>query len=371
MKIVPSTALSSTATLFFHAVPTTAWGSGGDRYSGSGMYSQSGAANWLHGIDGYPAKSLNFEYLGCAWANADEDGQDLGCLEDSSEDGTTYWYQMANCRRAQPVYNVYGSTSSSRSSCSTNTFLESFSSRTSLAGFVSTLQTYNGYGGGLENYVYDLPMCDQQDDDGYYLMLGCSEYGTFTIDKFSDAYCNNPIGTSDTLSTVNKYLSKLSSCTSCYDSSNGDPSDSACAYLIADSESCSTLDHAICSDADGSKSSSYKTSQNSGSHSSTATFVSDGLGNKIKYILGSAFLCASFIMFLGILMMNRRKRRANLNRKFRQAASRSGKSRSKSRSSKTSTRSERSRKSRSRSSSRPRREGNSSNVPAGDTGVYA
>jgi hypothetical protein len=56
-----------------------------------------------------------------------EDNEDSGCMEDSSEDGTTYWYQMANCRRAQAVYTMYASSSSSSASCNSNNFKESVS----------------------------------------------------------------------------------------------------------------------------------------------------------------------------------------------------------------------------------------------------
>ena len=47
-------------------------------------------------------------------------------MEDSSEDGTSYWYQMANCRRAQAVFSVYAS-SSSHASCNNANFKETVS----------------------------------------------------------------------------------------------------------------------------------------------------------------------------------------------------------------------------------------------------
>ena len=46
-------------------------------------------------------------------------------MEDESEDGTTMWYMMANCKRAQVAYSVYAS-SSGTTSCR-NDFKESVS----------------------------------------------------------------------------------------------------------------------------------------------------------------------------------------------------------------------------------------------------
>jgi len=40
---------------------------------------------------------------------------------------------------------------------------------------------------------------------------------------------------------------------------------------------------------------------------------------KLKYVIGGGFLLASFIMFTGILFTNRRRRRAMMMRKYRQA----------------------------------------------------
>lgn len=49
---------------------------------------------------------------------------DEGCREDESGDGTQYWYQMANCRRANVAYALYDGSSGR---CSKNTFLENVS----------------------------------------------------------------------------------------------------------------------------------------------------------------------------------------------------------------------------------------------------
>eukprot|EP00804_Cyclotella_cryptica_P003444 CCRYP_002091-RB/>CCRYP_002091-RB protein AED:0.50 eAED:0.40 QI:0/-1/0/1/-1/0/1/0/163 len=45
----------------------------------------------------------------------------MGCMNDGSSDGTTYWYQMAMCRRAQVAYSVYA-TDSGSTSCNSNHF---------------------------------------------------------------------------------------------------------------------------------------------------------------------------------------------------------------------------------------------------------
>ena len=168
-----------------------------------------------------------------------------------------------------------------------------------------------------------------------------------------------PVGTYDNLNSINKKLTKLSGCNDCYDSSSGS---SVCTYLIQNSESCSVLDNAICGDADGSKYKALKAST-SGSAASTQVMKRfEGIGNSIKYALGSVFLLASFIMFLGILMMNRRKRRANLNRKFRQSSS--------SKSLKSSSSRARS-KSTGRSKSASRRSSSKYEEPAVEGAVYA
>ena len=54
------------------------------------------------------------EVVGCSFANTDY-SEDVGCREDESGDGTQYWYQMANCKRAQVAYSVYASSSGTTS----------------------------------------------------------------------------------------------------------------------------------------------------------------------------------------------------------------------------------------------------------------
>lgn len=74
--------------------------------------------DWL-----YDSTSLSIQVDGCIWGYV-SDNEDAYCMEDRSSDGTTYWYQMANCRRAQVAFSMYGSSSSS-TSCTTTNFKES------------------------------------------------------------------------------------------------------------------------------------------------------------------------------------------------------------------------------------------------------
>lgn len=287
------------------------------RYQGSGLYQQSGMMTWMT-----QSSSFSFEYLGCVWA-VTEDNEDWGCLANGSSDGTSSWYMMANCRRAQVAYNIYGSSSSSGTKCNSGNFKESFHTTNSLSGFVNTLSSYYANSPITADDISSIPSC-ASDGNGYYLNLGCSDDGNFVVAKFSDKYCMKPVGTYDYLKSVNKLLSKLSGCNDCYDSTNGN---TACTNIISYSESCSVIDSSICGDEDGSKSKAVKasawTARSVGSsRTSSSPFMAkfQGIGNSIKYAVGSVFLLASFIMFLGILMMNRRKRRANLNRKYRQSS---------------------------------------------------
>ena len=66
------------------------------------------------------------KYEGCVWSYVEDDDGDMGCMEDESEDGTTSWYMMANCKRAQVAYSMYATTSGS-TSCSKNNFKETVS----------------------------------------------------------------------------------------------------------------------------------------------------------------------------------------------------------------------------------------------------
>lgn len=99
---------------------TAAWGSSSSSVD-YGLYGNSLERSWM-----YDAKGISIKVEGCLWAYwQDKDEDESGCLEESSEDGTTYWYQMSNCRRAQVVWSVYASDSSSSPSCNSGNFKES------------------------------------------------------------------------------------------------------------------------------------------------------------------------------------------------------------------------------------------------------
>jgi hypothetical protein len=76
-----------------------AWGSGGS--VDTSIYGDAQNREWL--TDG---STISLKLEGCVWG-VTENNEDMGCMEESSNDGTEYWYQMANCRRAQVVYNLY------------------------------------------------------------------------------------------------------------------------------------------------------------------------------------------------------------------------------------------------------------------------
>jgi hypothetical protein len=97
-----------------------AWGSSGNSEADESVYGNAFVRDWL-----YDSKSLSFKVDGCVWGFV-EDSEEVGCLEDESEDGTTNWYMMANCRRPQVAFSVYASSSSS-TSCNSNNFVGSVS----------------------------------------------------------------------------------------------------------------------------------------------------------------------------------------------------------------------------------------------------
>lgn len=77
--------------------------------------------DWL-----YNGKSVSLQLEGCIMGFNTADSEDAGCPENDSEDGTVYWYQMANCLRPQAVFSLYASDSNS-ASCSSSNFKESVS----------------------------------------------------------------------------------------------------------------------------------------------------------------------------------------------------------------------------------------------------
>ena len=100
-----------------------AWGSSSSS-SGKELYYPNEQLTWM-----YDSTTIAMKVEGCVWSTTD-DNEDVGCMADASGDGTTYWYQMAMCKRAQVAYSVYA-TDSSSATCSSSTF----------KGSVSTLST--------------------------------------------------------------------------------------------------------------------------------------------------------------------------------------------------------------------------------------
>jgi hypothetical protein len=94
------------------------WGSSS---SGSDMtnYADSFNRGWL-----YDGSAISMKYEGCVWGYIDPN-EDGGCLEKSSQDGTSSWYMMSNCRRAQAAFSIFASSSSGN--CNSGNFKETVS----------------------------------------------------------------------------------------------------------------------------------------------------------------------------------------------------------------------------------------------------
>jgi hypothetical protein len=115
--------------LIFALRKVSAWGNSNSNGYDTFIYGNALDRDWV-----YNSAGINIQVEGCLWAywqNADGEGggedEESGCLEQSSEDGTTYWYQMSNCRRAQVVFSLYASDSSSSPSCNSGNFKETVS----------------------------------------------------------------------------------------------------------------------------------------------------------------------------------------------------------------------------------------------------
>jgi len=311
------------------ASPVQAWGNNNNHEtSEESIYGNKFDNDWLNS-----GSTLSFQVEGCAWGYV-YDSEEAGCLEDESEEGTTNWYMMANCRRPQVAFSVF-----TGSSCSSGNFVGSYVTKFGVAEFVYYLQQFDANFANDDGDDYDdLPNCEGGDNG--YLGLACDENGGFAITYFNDQYCVSRTGnTYDELEGLNNVISNYKSCHQV--SADGDDEDGGIMQkLVYYSEPCMSNDYPYCSDsyeysvrASHSGFASVKTNKWSsraafGAHKSWVT--------KLKYVIGGLFLLASFVMFTGILFTNRRRRRAMMMRKYRQAkrekrAKKSGKSRSSSR----------------------------------------
>mmetsp|Transcript_12694 Transcript_12694/g.30011 ORF Transcript_12694/g.30011 Transcript_12694/m.30011 type:complete len:362 (+) Transcript_12694:98-1183(+) len=340
---------------------TMAWGGGGNSQYSTGMYYPNESYDWM-----YSASNIAMKVEGCVWSTTD-DNEDVGCMEDESGDGTTYWYQMAMCRRAQVAYSVYA-TGSGSASCNNGNYKGTYVTQDGLSEFAYLMGTYDGYSPINEETVGDLPMCEQG-NNGYYLSVGCAEDGSFTVEQFSDGNCLTRVSTYSYLKDINSiFKNYFMKCYGIY-SGNTDESisQSAAGALVGSSKPCTSLDSYMCLDSDRVAEASEKLNAVSSAGHTLANF---NVANKAKYALGTLCLIGSLFMFLGILFTNRRKRRAMMHRKMR--ASRSKRSSSKRRSGSRKSSSSRSKSKRRGESSRSRSKSKSrSSSKKVEDGVFA
>lgn len=211
-----------------------------------------------------------------------------------------------------------------------------------------------------DNNDDELPMCEES--NGYYIGIGCTEDGRFSLQYYDDQYCLSPSdSTYDNLRQLNRKLKAYSSCSGIwyYGGDNGDDG-SLPQLLVASSQSCSYIDSSLCTDSSAmSDRESISGSKGSGRYE-VSVVAGKSWVTKLKYVAGGLLMLASFVMFTGILFTNRRRRRALMQRKYKNRAreERSRRSRHSSRS-----------KSKSRSS-QSRRRSKSKTKDDGGEGVY-
>ncbi|GKY92465.1 hypothetical protein MPSEU_000216900 [Mayamaea pseudoterrestris] len=349
-------AVFTTTLLSLLALQAAAWGNGESDTSDSSIYGNKLTRDWL-----YDGSAVSMKLMGCVWGFV-KDAEDGACLERSSEDGTQYWYMMANCRRAQAVFGLYSGTS-----CSSSNFRETFITKEGVSEFIYYLSEYdnnNAFGyyvatddaeeDGEANYD-NLPMCEQY--NGKYVGLGCTDDGYFALEYYNDAYCTNPTGSVyDNLRTLNRALKQYRSCATVHKSNNANDDDNGglANVLMKTSDSCSSLDSDLCTDNNYMKSRRTHTTKTNRISSSVGLSAKTWL-TKLKYVVAGMLLLASFVMFTGILFTNRRRRRALMQRKYRQSSKkrskrddRSSRSKSKTRDKSERTKSSSSRRSKSR-----------------------
>ena len=190
---------------------------------------------------------------------------------------------------------------------------------TGVAEFIYNLKNYD------DNYKYDddsysadnLPEC--YGGDNGYVGMGCSD-GAFAVNYYNDQYCMSRTGeTYDQLNGVNKLMNNYKSCTTY--KSNGDGGDSSLvSSLIYYSTPCMASDFSMCTnDASFAERSNGASGWSGIPNWTSVSAAHHSWVTKLKYVIGGGFLLVSFIMFTGILFTNRRRRRAMMMRKYRQA----------------------------------------------------
>ena len=165
-------------------------------------------------------------------------------------------------------------------------------------------------------------MC-YQGNNGY-IGLDCSG-SAFALNYFNDQYCVSRTGnTYNSLKMVNKMMGNYENCNKAW--AYGDDSDYSLVHqLIYYSEPCTSYDYNLCQDSPYFEARSASSGRAGRSRSRTGWSSRAYMGGhkswvtKLKYVVGGLFLLASFIMFTGILFTNRRRRRAMMMRKYRQA----------------------------------------------------
>lgn len=208
---------------------------------------------------------------------------------------------------------------------------------------------------GEANYD-NLPICEQF--NGKYVGVGCTDDGYFALEYFNDAYCTSPTGNVyDNLRTLNRALKQYRSCVTVQ--KNGYANDGnyngLASMLLKTSDSCSSLDSDLCTDNNYMKGRRSHTTKVSRISSSVGLSAKTWL-TKLKYVVAGMLLLASFVMFTGILFTNRRRRRALMQRKYKQSSKKRSKRDDRSSRSKSKTRDKSKSSSSRRSKSRHRDE---------------
>ena len=220
-----------------------------------------------------------------------------------------------------------------------------------VAEFIYYLSQYdanNPFGNG-DDFNGDYPMCENG------IGMTCASDGSFALEYFSDSYCMAPSGTTyDQLQTLNSNMNTYTNCQNVYQ--YGDQYGNVLVpYLMSVSTPCTSMVSGLCVD----NAAAETRQENAGKGGSFTITKHSSSGRqtwltKLKYVAGGLLLLASFVMFTGILFTNRRRRRALMQRKYRQAR-RSGDDRSRRSSrSKSKGRGERDSSRKSRRSSRSR-----------------